>query len=83
MFQSLDGDVLAKALGEFARGTGESGHSAIDGKTLKGSRRRRRSLNTRRTRAETDRIEVVAAGTVPATLTRSRMARANSTRLKT
>ena len=39
MFQSLDGDVLAKALGEFARGTGEPGHSAIDGKTLKGSRR--------------------------------------------
>ena len=39
VFKSLDGDVLAKALGEFARGTGEPGHIAIDGKTLKGSRR--------------------------------------------
>jgi hypothetical protein len=39
VFKSLDGDALAKALGEFARGTGEPGHIAIDGKTLKGSRR--------------------------------------------
>ena len=39
VFKSLDGDVLAKALGEFARGCGEAGHIAIDGKTLKGSRR--------------------------------------------
>ena len=39
VFKSLDGDVLAKALGEFARGSGEAGHIAIDGKTLKGSRR--------------------------------------------
>ena len=39
VFQSLDGDALAKALGEFARGGGASGHIAIDGKTLKGSRR--------------------------------------------
>ena len=39
VFKSLDGDVLAKALGEFARGDGEPGHIAIDGKTLKGSRR--------------------------------------------
>ena len=39
VFRSLDGDALAKALGDFARGTGEPGHIAIDGKTLKGSRR--------------------------------------------
>ena len=39
VFQSLDGDALAKALGEFARGGGAPGHIAIDGKTLKGSRR--------------------------------------------
>ena len=39
VFKSLDGDVLAKALGAFARGEGEPGHIAIDGKTLKGSRR--------------------------------------------
>lgn len=39
VFKSLDGDVLAKALGEFARGSVEMGHIAIDGKTLKGSRR--------------------------------------------
>jgi hypothetical protein len=39
VFKSLDGDVLAKALGEFARGNGEPCHIAIDGKTLKGSRR--------------------------------------------
>jgi hypothetical protein len=39
VFKSLDGDVLAKALGAFARGNAEPGHIAIDGKTLKGSRR--------------------------------------------
>ena len=39
VFRSLDGDALAKALGDFARGTGEPGHIAIDGKTLKGSLR--------------------------------------------
>ena len=39
VFQSLDGDVLAKVLGAFALGAGEPGHVAIDGKTLKGSRR--------------------------------------------
>ena len=39
VFQSLDGDALAKALGGFARGGGAPGHIAIDGKTLKGSRR--------------------------------------------
>src|SRR4051794_9684123 len=38
-FKSLDGDVLARVLGEFARGNGEPCHIAIDGKTLKGSRR--------------------------------------------
>lgn len=39
VFRSLDGDALAKAFGTFARGNGEPGHIAIDGKTLKGSRR--------------------------------------------
>jgi hypothetical protein len=39
VFKSLDGDGLARALGEFARGNGEPCHIAIDGKTLKGSRR--------------------------------------------
>jgi hypothetical protein len=39
VFQSLDDDALAKALGEFARGGSVPGHIAIDGKTLKGSRR--------------------------------------------
>src|SRR3974377_1831668 len=39
VFQSLDGDALAKALGGFARGGAVAGHIAIDGKTLKGSRR--------------------------------------------
>jgi hypothetical protein len=39
VFKSLDGDGLARALGEFARGHGEPCHIAIDGKTLKGSRR--------------------------------------------
>ena len=39
VFQSLDGDALAKALGEFARGGAAPNHIAIDGKTLRGSRR--------------------------------------------
>ena len=39
VFKSLDGDGLSKALGAFACGNGEPGHIAIDGKTLKGSRR--------------------------------------------
>jgi len=39
VFQSLDGDALAKALGRFACGDAVPGHIAIDGKTLKGSRR--------------------------------------------
>ncbi len=35
VFQSLDGDALAKALGLFAAGSnGTPGHIAIDGKTL-------------------------------------------------
>src|SRR5271165_5027319 len=39
VFQSLDGDALAKALGNFAVTGAAPGHIAIDGKTLKGSRR--------------------------------------------
>jgi hypothetical protein len=39
VFRSLDGDALARALGGFARGRDEPGHIAIDGKTLRGSRR--------------------------------------------
>jgi hypothetical protein len=39
VFQSLDGDALAKDLGRFASGGTQAGHIAIDGKTLKGSRR--------------------------------------------
>ena len=39
VFQSLDGDALAKELGRFASGGAVPGHIAIDGKTLKGSRR--------------------------------------------
>jgi hypothetical protein len=39
VFQSLDGDALAKAFGNFACGGGAPGHIAIDGKTLRGSRR--------------------------------------------
>lgn len=38
-FQSLDAEALAQALGRFAAGESEGGHIAIDGKTLKGSRR--------------------------------------------
>ena len=38
-FQALDADGLSRTLGTFARGEGRVGHIAIDGKTLKGSRR--------------------------------------------
>lgn len=38
-FQSLDADALAAALGKFALGDDRVGHIAIDGKTLRGSRR--------------------------------------------
>jgi DDE family transposase len=38
-FKSLDADGLAAALGKFVLGTGQAGHIAIDGKTLRGSRR--------------------------------------------
>ncbi len=38
-FQALDADSLSRALGRFARGDGEATHFALDGKTLKGSRR--------------------------------------------
>jgi hypothetical protein len=39
VLKSLDADALACALGRFARGDNHPGHIAIDGKTLKGSRR--------------------------------------------
>lgn len=39
-FRSLDADALAVTLGAFALGGAEPDHLAIDGKTLKGSRRR-------------------------------------------
>ncbi len=39
VFQSLDADALSRALGTFALGDAKGGHIAIDGKTLKGSRR--------------------------------------------
>ena len=39
VFRSLDADALSRAFGAFARGAGEIGHVAIDGKTLRGSRR--------------------------------------------
>ena len=38
-FRSLEGDALGRTLGAFALGGAEPGHVAIDGKTLKGSRR--------------------------------------------
>ncbi len=38
-FQSLDADALARALGSHALSGAAAGHIAIDGKTLKGSRR--------------------------------------------
>lgn len=39
VFQSLDADALSRVLGAFAFGDAKGGHIAIDGKTLKGSRR--------------------------------------------
>jgi hypothetical protein len=39
IFKSLDADALATTLGNFALGEGRARHIAIDGKTLKGSRR--------------------------------------------
>lgn len=39
VFKSLDGDALAARLGRFALGDDRARHIAIDGKTLKGSRR--------------------------------------------
>ncbi len=39
VFQSLDGDALARDLGRFACGDTIPGHIAIDGKTLRGTRR--------------------------------------------
>ena len=38
-FQALDADALSARLGSYARGEAACGHLAIDGKTLKGSRR--------------------------------------------
>ena len=40
LFRSLDADALSCTLGAFALGRAEPGHLAMDGKTLKGSRRR-------------------------------------------
>lgn len=39
LYRSLDGDALARVLGAYALGGAMPGHVAIDGKTLKGSRR--------------------------------------------
>jgi hypothetical protein len=39
VFQSIDGDALARCLGSFALGGGTARHIAIDGKSLRGSRR--------------------------------------------
>ena len=38
-FRALDADGLSRALGRFAAGDGKAKHLALDGKTLKGSRR--------------------------------------------
>jgi hypothetical protein len=38
-FQALDADALSRTLGTFALGEGTPQHLAIDGKTLRGSRR--------------------------------------------
>lgn len=38
-FQSLDADALARVLGSYAMARAPAGHIAIDGKTLRGSRR--------------------------------------------
>jgi DDE_Tnp_1-associated/Transposase DDE domain len=39
VFQSIDGDALSRVLGQFALGGASPGHLALDGKTLRGSRR--------------------------------------------
>ena len=39
VFHSIDGDALSRVLGKFALGDAEPGHMAMDGKTLRGSRR--------------------------------------------
>lgn len=39
VFRSIDGDALARCLGTFALGDATAKHMAIDGKTLRGSRR--------------------------------------------
>lgn len=39
VFRSIDGDALSRCLGSFALGERKAGHIAIDGKTLRGSRR--------------------------------------------
>ena len=39
VFLSIDGDALSRVLGKFALGDAAPGHMAIDGKTLRGSRR--------------------------------------------
>jgi len=39
VFQALDADALSRVLGRYALGDREPGHIAIDGKTLRGSRR--------------------------------------------
>ena len=39
VFHAIDGDALSRVLGKFALGDAEPGHMAIDGKTLRGSRR--------------------------------------------
>ena len=39
VFQSIDGDALSRVLGRFALGDASPGHLALDGKTLRGSRR--------------------------------------------
>ena len=38
-FQALDADALAATLGRYARGEATGGHIALDGETLRGSRR--------------------------------------------
>lgn len=40
LFRSLDADALARTLGAFALAGAQPGHLAMDGKTLKGSKRR-------------------------------------------
>lgn len=43
-FASLDADALSRVLGRYALGEGGAGHVAIDGKTLRGSRRDERGV---------------------------------------